>query len=329
MLRRKSKPGFTMVELLAVMAIIGILISMLVPAVGAVRERARSLQCQSNLHNLGVAMLNYETTHQILPINWSPDRQLNTQNTKGHSWLTMILPQLENEVLFRKIKFGEKLSYKDTGTGKDNTFVAQQSIAVFRCPSDNHRGYLENQFLLSTMGSPMQLGVTNYKACAGSNWGSEVLTATGEKSVKFTKGRNAYQTDGRDRGNGIISRGGNGVLYTTATSDIKDGTSSTFAAGEAVPLWDTYSAWYGWDNATATCGIPLNYEINRQQLRGSEDQSVTLRNRRRIDCFISRHSGGGNFGMCDGGAKWISSGIDYQAYRALGTIDAEDLPGEY
>jgi prepilin-type processing-associated H-X9-DG protein len=188
---------------------------------------------------------------------------------------------------------------------------------------------MENQLLLSTTGNQMQLGVTNYKACAGSNWEREYLVATGEKNVKFTKGRNAYQTDGRNRCNGIICRGASNILFTTATSDIKDGTSNTFAVGEAVPLWDTYSAWYGWDNATATCGIPLNYSIAQSQLRTNDDPMNTLRSKRRIDCFISRHSGGGNFSMCDGSTKWISNGIDYQAYRALASIDAEDLIGEY
>jgi prepilin-type processing-associated H-X9-DG protein len=56
---------------------------------------------------------------------------------------------------------------------------------------------------------------------------------------------------------------------------------------------------------------------------------VALQRSARPDCFQSRHSGGGNFAMCDGGAKWIANGIDYQAYRALGTIDAEDIVGEY
>jgi len=324
---RKFKQGFTLVELLTVMALMAILMSLLVPAVNAVRENARTTQCRNNARNLALAMVQYESTHQVFPINWSPDSKLQGLNTRGHSWITMILPQLENEALFRRIKFGEKLSYKDSGTNKDNLFVARQAIPVLHCPSDPHRGYMDNQVLLATASNRVELGVTNYKACAGSNWEREYLTGTGEKRVIFTKGRNAYQTNGRDRGNGIICRGPSNILYTTAMSDIKDGTTNTIAVGECTPQWDGYSAWYGWDNATATCGIPLNYFMQKNNYRASDDPVNALRTR--IDGFQSRHSGGGCFAFCDASARWISNGIDYETYRALGSIDADDVVGEF
>ena len=59
-----------MVELLAVMALIAILMSLLLPAVNAVRERARSASCANNLRNIAVGMLSYETSNKVFPINW-------------------------------------------------------------------------------------------------------------------------------------------------------------------------------------------------------------------------------------------------------------------
>lgn len=59
--------GFTLVELLVVIAIIGILVALLLPAIQAAREAARRVQCQNTLHNLALAVLNYENQKKALP----------------------------------------------------------------------------------------------------------------------------------------------------------------------------------------------------------------------------------------------------------------------
>ncbi|MCC7475404.1 MAG: DUF1559 domain-containing protein, partial [Pirellulales bacterium] len=71
-----SRPlhGFTLVELLVVIAIIGILVALLLPAIQAAREAARRAQCQSNIHNAALAVLNYESALKTLPngMNFDP-----------------------------------------------------------------------------------------------------------------------------------------------------------------------------------------------------------------------------------------------------------------
>ena len=66
-MNRHDSRGFTLVELLVVIAIIGILIALLLPAVQAAREGARRMQCSSHLMQLGIAVRNYESAHEMLP----------------------------------------------------------------------------------------------------------------------------------------------------------------------------------------------------------------------------------------------------------------------
>src|SRR5262245_49802971 len=70
----KLRDGFTLVELLVVIAIIGILIALLLPAVQAAREAARRAQCQSNLHNAALGVVNYEATKKIFPQGMTYDQ---------------------------------------------------------------------------------------------------------------------------------------------------------------------------------------------------------------------------------------------------------------
>src|SRR3954452_10710317 len=64
---RRKCAAFTLVELLVVIAIIGILVALLLPAIQAAREAARRSQCQANIHNVALAVLNYESAKKTFP----------------------------------------------------------------------------------------------------------------------------------------------------------------------------------------------------------------------------------------------------------------------
>ena len=145
-------------------------------------------------------------------------------------------------------------------------------------------------------------------------------------AIPGTVGRNAGYTDGLDSGNGVICRGGvqtgfynaSAPAIITSDADIKDGTSKTFLLGEAIPEYCAWSVWYWFDGCTATCGIPLNYrKPHSLPIDNATDWQHSY-------SFMSRHTGGANFIMCDSSLKFISNTIDQTVYQALATIDGRE-----
>ena len=161
--RRSRRQGFTLIELLVVISIIGVLAGLLLPAIQAARESGRRAQCQNNMKNIGLGLMQYSTQKNSVPAggtileNTSSDLVTGansnigaaasgsltaTQSTNlSHSWVVDILPYLDNQELYNA--WNRQNSYLDatTSTGSNaaptNAFLSNTAIPILRCPDDN------------------------------------------------------------------------------------------------------------------------------------------------------------------------------------------------
>ena len=308
----RGKLGFTLVELLVVITIIGILIALLLPAVQAAREAARRLQCSNNMKQIGLALHNYHSVHDVFPqgnfaktVGVCPGQSGGDASLEDRAnWMIFILPYLELKALHEAYDFD--VANEDPA----NRQVRQTSVACYLCPSDVDPTTLVVPAYgpASTQDVPYMPG--SYRGVSGRSHGTLFLDS----------GQDATYT-AADRGPlhvaGILGYGGESIR------DIRDGTSNTLLAGESTTstslsyrtLWAYSFSFYSLSAATPQSRTVL----------GDYDECVRIGGKGHGDpCkrgWGSFHPGGMNFLLCDGSSRFFPTTIDMELFADLATID--------
>lgn len=135
----QRRVGFTLIELLVVIAVIGLLVAILLPAINSVRSAAQRAQCQSNLKQIGTALINYTHSNGVLPpanvINFNradPSKPI----FQGWSAQAKLLPYLEGDAQYDMFNFDVAYDAKGPDGVSINGTAAQIIVSVFICPSD-------------------------------------------------------------------------------------------------------------------------------------------------------------------------------------------------
>jgi len=121
--RDANRVGFTLVELLVAIAIIGLLAGLVLPAIQGAREASRRMSCSNNIRNQTLAILDFERIFTHLP----PGRM--GRNDLDHAWSFYLLPMLEQTRIYSAYDLGKPMD------APANTKLAQSVLPVYRCPS--------------------------------------------------------------------------------------------------------------------------------------------------------------------------------------------------
>jgi prepilin-type N-terminal cleavage/methylation domain-containing protein/prepilin-type processing-associated H-X9-DG protein len=327
MFRRRA---FTLVELLVVIAIIGILIGMLLPAINAAREAGRRAQCQNNLKQIGLAILNHVSTREVFPaaakvnVNtvlddpgtfdiWADASSLQLGAGKqGQSWMLEILPYMEYGYLYN--------NWNARKSVLGNLNIIQTDIKQFYCPS--RRSGLRNgdsQFMLSPQ---MTGGGNDYGGCVGrmNGWKNEITNHHASESLiyPYDIGHQPATTEQPSPAaqvmTGIFSR----CNTLTKPTEIADGMSHTIMTGELQRLQATPDQLALAAAATEDPGCVTSYDGwalgGCATLFGCSTDPAHSNPGGMNNTFFespgSNHAGGANFGMADGSIHFVNEAID-------------------
>ncbi len=336
----KDRAGFTLVELLVVVAIIGVLVALLLPAVQAARESARRTACTNNLKQLALALLVFHDDQGEFPLgSYSAVEEDHPAEEDGLGWATKILSQLEEQPLRDKIANNNIPDYAGDPWRRDFPPALK---GIFRVAHDNGLSPIAggetplSVFVCPTVDLPTVVPTGSYFGLSSAPF---VGTGYATAHYKASRGRcdrgmfwppkegaNEYTCTWDINGDGVLDEIPKQRYTRVRLQDVLDGTSKTIAVGEAAyfvrsasfPIWmgiygDDGSVMFQTENVI-NCNIsgarafPLSEtEIDRLP-EGTETD----------DCAFSWHTGGALFAFVDGSVRFLSENIELRTYWLLG-----------
>ncbi|MCI0360346.1 MAG: DUF1559 domain-containing protein [Planctomycetaceae bacterium] len=300
-------------------AIIGILVGLLLPAVQAAREAARRSQCLNNLRQLGLALHHRHDIHNQFPSGWT---DMPNVNEESWGWSALLLPFLEQENLNKELgvtrgTLMQRMADNTGGTPPTQIYPDTRTVLkVFICTSDtgHQAGLTHNNRSFNGGVGYTAAGFTGNPATLGGH--SNYVGVSGHRDVA-----NATANTGIFFGNSRIG-----------ISDITDGTSNTIMVGER----DTFNcfggSWVGVMNTDGSGNRGVSMVIGHSHPKMNEDVNVVAAGTDDIGCregFSSLHPGGAQFLLADGSVKFIAETINHDwrnpSGNANGTIaDSRD-----
>lgn len=331
--RMRPCTAFTLVELLVVIAIIGILIALLLPSVQAARESARRIQCQNNLHNLALAVLNFENQQKALPQSCDSivigERKVNLRSGGTRlSWIVRILPFMEQQQLYDQFDLNENVQSQDPNLAPES-----RQIDLLLCPSDQARGRMYQHLFVNN--KPLAKG--NYAAYASPEHCECMPLAKGAmihvpqplSHVVDGTSSTVMLTEVRTRDEILDQRGAWAIAWVGASIlgvDMHATTSKVRICNQKSP--PPYVPNPIWSEFALTPNSGVSASIPRDDLYQCVNSD--LADLDRMPCWTrgdttaaprSLHAGGVNCANVDGSVRWLTDEVEPVVLGTLVCID--------
>jgi prepilin-type processing-associated H-X9-DG protein len=283
---------------MVVFAIVCVLVSLLLPAVGACREAARRNYCVNNMMQLAVALQHYQNVHEVLPpgvVNGTGPIK-NLPRGYHHGWLIQLLPYLEQGPLAHQ--FNDTVGLY----AGENLTVRSYEIGSFLCPSDGGPHRRANGVALN-----------NYAAChndleapiGARNSGSFFLNSRiGYEDIPDGTSNTIFV--GEKKRHSLDLGWASGTRATLRNAGIRPNAPDLLYGMEPIPSWD--------DDDDSFAGTLVQPDPNNPDLVGG---------------FSSAHRGGANFAFGDGSVRFLTDAIRPKILRCLANRRDGEIHNEY
>jgi prepilin-type N-terminal cleavage/methylation domain-containing protein len=302
----KNLRGFTVTELLIVIAIIGILASLLLPAIQSAREAARKISCKSNLRQIGLGYQNYHLTYRVFP----PSRTTSPPDT---SWGVYILPSIEQTNLY--LQYRRELNWNH----QLNQPVINKQVALFLCPSTPY-----------TLTRWDRIG--GGRTAAPSDYAPPTTISTALLNSGLIKHRDPLRgmlVAGRGvSDNEVLDGLSNTLLFTEDAgrpyfyAGRRLGPANNNPGGGNLPVIAGRVRGSGW--ADPVNGIPL-HGFSRDGLSAPGPCPINCTNNNEAYSF---HAGGIIVNMGDGSTRFLTDAITIETYASLITAQGGEVIDE-
>lgn len=324
----KCKPysGFSLVELLVVIGIVGALTALLIPAVQSSRAAAGRTACANNLRQLGLAVHNYESSAGHFPAG-SVAKELPTEPAAAwtfYRWsaLAQLTPYLENTAAFDALDLSLPLYGSNFAVRSENAAAVKIWVAEFLCPADEGR-------LLHEDFAP-----TSYAASTGSGAGGGSPRDTDGVFFINSQTRLGQIADGASK-TALFSESILGEPQP-ANHDPQTEYKFAFLAPISEAICNGSVQWnvsdprgFAWVNGEYRCAL-YNHRFTPNSptpdcmgvsIGGTAQTRYTPYGWR---AARSRHAGGVNLLLADGSLQFVAETIDTGPWQARSTIDGSD-----